>query len=405
MFIGISLAVHNPLNSIQGGVEPGAIADLTATTADPFIDLAFTPAADAVSHQWRWSLTGENDWSAWATLPVGGDVDDFPDGTALDFQVRGVGPGGRKGAPSNIDSATTPWLVPSDIGDLDASAIDHESVLLSFPPATSATGYEYRIDGGSWVTLSTSVNGELLEGTVAGLFASQGSELDFEVRAINPSFNGAESPVASVTIPLKLVFAGGVNDETDLATYPFADVPLGIAAADRFIVVGIYSRFSSGTNPTISSVTIGGVVAAALGTLANTGDDNSIQFWGAVVPTGATGAITVVWSRTALRCHIAVAAVYGLENTTLRDQAADTVIATDLLSTNTLDVLAGGVAIGFVGGNTASSWTWTGLTERYDNSARSMAMDFFATAQTNMTINAQAAVADAFTLLKVIALR
>jgi len=181
-------------------------------------------------------------------------------------------------------------------------------------------------------------------------------------------------------------FLQATNDTSDLTTYTFSSQNLGDVAADRLIIVGISSRKAGGST-TISSVTIGGVTATVIqntNTVTNT-DVGAIAY--AVVPSGTTGDIVIVFGAGMVRCAIQVYRAINLESTTPYD--SDTSLAAD--PTVNLDVPAGGFAIGT--GITAanSNAAWTGLTEDHDNTLETFvtvtsASDEFLSAEAGRTI-------------------
>lgn len=184
-------------------------------------------------------------------------------------------------------------------------------------------------------------------------------------------------------------FLQGVGDATDLTTYTFSSQNLGTADASRYIIVGVLSRRAAGT-PSISSLTIGGVSAAAVVAQTNTASGSDIAaLYIAAVPTGTTGDIVVTFDAAMLRCAVVAYRAVGIASATASDTDSST--ATD--PTCNLDVPAGGFAIGVAcTGNAGASFTWTGLTENYDAVIEALnatsASDTFVAAQTGLAITA-----------------
>lgn len=89
---------------------PGVIGDLAAVAASStVIDLTWTAASNAVSHQYRRRLTvGPGAWGAWTATSsgTGHSVTGLTASTGYDFQVRGVNVRGN-GPPSNIETEAT----------------------------------------------------------------------------------------------------------------------------------------------------------------------------------------------------------------------------------------------------------------------------------------------------------
>jgi len=150
------------------------------------------------------------------------------------------------------------------------------------------------------------------------------------------------------------------KSSTDLSTYTFSSQNIGTAGADRYVICAISSRSVSG-DQTISSVTIGGVSATLNAQLTNSG--NTLGIATALVPTGTTGDVVVVFSSTMTNCDIALYNATGLSSAT----ALDTGTSTANNGTTPLDIIAGGVAVALAKNDDGSqAATWTGLTEAYD---------------------------------------
>jgi hypothetical protein len=174
------------------------------------------------------------------------------------------------------------------------------------------------------------------------------------------------------------------------ATYTFTSRSFGAEAGDRYIVVG--TTGNTGTATTVSSMTIGGVSAAALLSVSLT--NNALEFWIAAVPTGTTGTVAVTWGANRTRCAIVVWRVVGLVSSALDDSAQETGFGSSAGNGN-IDIAAGGVALGMTSdtGTSSRTWTWSGLTESVDatyGSGRSYsaATGNFASAQTDLAVSA-----------------
>ena len=170
----------------------------------------------------------------------------------------------------------------------------------------------------------------------------------------------------------------------DATTYTFSGQSLGTAVSDRKILVGIAGGTS---NRTVSSCTVGGV-SATLVKRQQGAAQVTAELWIANVPTGTTGDVVVTWSGANDRMGIGV---YRL----LSSAASSTMGSNALTPTGTIDCPANGVIVGCVcqQGSAPLTFTWTGITEKYDetcegNTTQSGAFDAFATAQTGRTITA-----------------
>jgi hypothetical protein len=179
------------------------------------------------------------------------------------------------------------------------------------------------------------------------------------------------------------------EDSVDRSTFTFSSQSLGTASDDRRIVVGIHT----GGTGTISSVSIGGVSATRL-TRSLDGSGNELcALWIAAVPTGTTGDVVVVWSTTTTNCAIGVWAVYGLVSNTAFAVASTGTSATDPASV-TIDIPQLGGVVGFARCVTNTNpFTWTGLTEDFDDNVPTDnpytgASDEFSAGETGRTVSA-----------------
>lgn len=178
-------------------------------------------------------------------------------------------------------------------------------------------------------------------------------------------------------------YVAGATSAADLTTYTFAAQPLGAAAADRYIVVGVQRRPAA----TVSAVTVGGVSATQVVTATNS--DNAVSLWIAAVPTGTTGDVVVTLSTGVLRCAIQVYRLTGIASPVPYHTVTGSGTGT---ASGALNIPAGGVAIGCaVQGTTTTAATWAGLTEDYDAQVEvitaSSASGTFASPQTGLTVS------------------
>lgn len=182
-------------------------------------------------------------------------------------------------------------------------------------------------------------------------------------------------------------FLQATNDTSDLTTYTFSSQNLGTASSDRHIIVVVESR-KAGAATTISSITIGGITADIVLQQSNSDSNSNIAGIAiANVPTGTTGDIVITFGAGMVRCAIQVYSATGLASST----AYDTDFSTASDPVGSLDIPAGGFAIAGGVSNSASSATWTNLTEDHDNTLESFvtvtsASDSFVSAQTALSI-------------------
>jgi hypothetical protein len=124
------------------------------------------------------------------------------------------------------------------------------------------------------------------------------------------------------------------------------------------------------------------------------GTDGRTALYQIDFPAQTTADIVVTFSGATTRCAIATWAVYGAKSA-----AHDTAVSTADPLTDTINVPAGGVAIGIMRADAGVSLTWSGLTEKFDaltgegGSLYSGASDAFATLQTGLTVTADGSTA------------
>lgn len=179
------------------------------------------------------------------------------------------------------------------------------------------------------------------------------------------------------------------KDATDLSTYTFSSVNFSTASTDRRIIVAISGRTQDGTSSgnVISSVTIGGVSATIAVQAQNSGNVQGIAI--ALVPTGTSGDVVVVFSETMTNADIATYRTTGIGSNVATSIGTSTA---NPLTAN-INVVAGGVALALAKSDDgATTATWAGLTERYDEGDAntndiSGASDAFATTQTGLTVS------------------
>lgn len=193
----------------------------------------------------------------------------------------------------------------------------------------------------------------------------------------------ASSSAASVVLT-----DNSVLDNVTDSVFTFSTQSFGTASAERLIAVGVGANTSN-----ISSMTIGGIAATEIVTVANANE--GAEIWIAAVPTGATGDVVITFATSVLRdVGISVWALYNASPTATNsgsDSDSDP-------ATFDLDIAASGVAIAYLfhRANSATTYTWTNLTEDVDELVetdiyfQSAASAAFATAQTNLTITGDA---------------
>lgn len=192
---------------------------------------------------------------------------------------------------------------------------------------------------------------------------------------------------------MALSFLQAAASTTDTNSYTFSSQNLGTAAADRYIVVAIATR-KSGATTTISSVSVGGVSATIVVQQSNTVTNTCVSGIAiAAVPSDTTGDVVVTFGASVLRCGIALYRADNLFSATAFD--TDNSAVQD--PTVSLDIPGPGFAIGTATTGTATSTTWTGITEDHDtvleaaNSFTSASLSF-GTGQVGLSLKADFAI-------------
>lgn len=177
-------------------------------------------------------------------------------------------------------------------------------------------------------------------------------------------------PIAITKSPAQLSFIAATVDAADLTTYTFSGQSFGAAAADRYIIVGYTASFSSGGPFSVSSATIGGVSAAVYSEVQNAAV--VVGFLIAAVPTGTSGTIAITFSSGMLRSGIGVWRVTSFVSAVPTATASDIVASANALDASlTIPTDGFGLGVVYTGLGTAGTYTWTNLTEQYDQSIES----------------------------------
>ena len=156
------------------------------------------------------------------------------------------------------------------------------------------------------------------------------------------------------------------DDRAAFNPYDFTDVDVGAPDAKRYILVGVTSRYGTGT-PGVLTFTINGSPATLLATVTNS-SSHVTAIYGTFVPNGTTADVQITFTADAFWCRIAVARAVGIVLAPI-DTASDFETGDPIGANATLDldvdVVEGGVAFGFIGMSNVSSPTsdWSGLTD------------------------------------------
>ena len=209
-FDGLSASYeHAAQNSGNGSIVIRWVTGTAAAPAAPQgvagvgeVDLFWNPPAEIgqgpiTDYQVQFSSDDGGTWSASQTvgsadavLTVGG----LTNGTAYVFRVAAVTPAGV-GEFSPKSQPLTPYALPSKPTITGLAPQDGALSVTFDPPATGAppTGYQYRVDGGSWVPVAGTGQPIVIPGLTNGV------AVDIELRATSAMGTGAISDPASGT--------------------------------------------------------------------------------------------------------------------------------------------------------------------------------------------------------------
>lgn len=160
-----------------------------------------------------------------------------------------------------------------------------------------------------------------------------------------------------------LEFIDTAVNTANLTTYTFTSRVLGDAQADRYIIVVALTGTASRT---LMALTVGGVSARIVCTITGTsGTSRNAGLAIANVPTGTVGDIAATWSSGCVQCGIGWWRATGLSSEIENDFGTTTSDPGAI----PLDTVAGGFVVGGIVTSSGGSFSWTNVTERYDQAA------------------------------------
>lgn len=170
---------------------------------------------------------------------------------------------------------------------------------------------------------------------------------------------------ASAVAAASVTFLQTAADTASAITYTFSSQNFGTASGDRLLVCAFSAK--GGTSTALTSLTIGGVTASLVASAAGaTVDDNIVALYVAAVPTGTSGSVVATLNGTnAARAHIALWAITGA-NATPHDTDSKNGFSVSV------DTPANGASIVAYVTQSTTAKTWTGGTERYDDTTESV---------------------------------
>lgn len=170
--------------------------------------------------------------------------------------------------------------------------------------------------------------------------------------------------------PVTFTGLNTASSSADAASYTFSNVTIGDAASDKYIVGAVEFR-DTGTNASLSGVTVDGIEATLLGTplaVTSGGNLSYIGFFRADLRTDSntTGDIVVTLSETVLRCGVQYGFTSGLMPAIYGAEATDTPVSGAAYS-GTVSVPADSfVLAALLQVSTTATVTWSLATENGD---------------------------------------
>lgn len=193
----------------------------------------------------------------------------------------------------------------------------------------------------------------------------------------------------TITAEIPTGTTSGINTH-DNSSVTFSSFAFGAAAAGRQIVVGIAQTEPTGTVPSITSVTIGGVTATQLFSYQSAGAQGAVAIYAAAVPSGTSGNIVVNYSDSMKTTSVFLWRVTGADISAPHDTATD--YNSDPL-TASIDCEAGGAIFAIFGSRDSTSGSWSGVDDLEHSAILSGSRvgaanaEVFAAAQTSLSVS------------------
>ena len=159
---------------------------------------------------------------------------------------------------------------------------------------------------------------------------------------------------------LVMTYEDSLVSSTNATAYTFSSADLGTADANRYIAVAISTHGAVGR--TVSSVTINGVTANVGVKQGNAANEDFVQIAWAHVPDDATGGIVITYSGSMNGTGIGIHRIIGKPY--LHD--VDGIGITGTAGQTNVNTVSGGVIINVTHNSNTASFSYTGITERYD---------------------------------------
>lgn len=137
----------------------------------------------------------------------------------------------------------------------------------------------------------------------------------------------------------------GVDTTSTGTVYSIAGMAFGAEHASRYLIAAIGVTELYGGPCVVEAVTIGGVAASPVYTVTGAESESRVVFWGALVPTGTSGTVTVDVQPDHAGCAVVLYRAVNLESLTPYD--ADWIASNGNTGdfTVNLNIPAGGIAL------------------------------------------------------------
>lgn len=179
------------------------------------------------------------------------------------------------------------------------------------------------------------------------------------------------------------------TQSTVSTTHTYSTRAIGTAFADRIVGVCFNLQPNSTAITAITTVTIGGITATQ-GTFVRISNRTVSTTYAAAVPTGTTATIVITADQNIFGSAISVYSMANVASVTATHSVTSTGVDP---AAGSLNVMAGGVAMGCAADDAGGTVSWSNLTEDTDTAfgsggAASAAHNAFASAQTGLSIQA-----------------
>lgn len=173
--------------------------------------------------------------------------------------------------------------------------------------------------------------------------------------------------VRSSGAPAAISFCARAESVTNIAgggTYSFPSHSIGTASADRYIAVCVSLAQTVSITRDVTAVTVAGQSCSEVIDISPGGNTAGCMIWITTAPvtSGTTGTVVVTVTGNTVNCGIATYALTGLQSNVATDTESTSSDNTNM----SLNILSNGVAIAATVCTTTGTHTWTGVTERYD---------------------------------------